>query len=85
MGVSISAANAQGLEGVAFIATREDGAAQRCFVAREALEDVEYALFESPQAMLEAFARHQAQVASAADQALAAPQRGDPVQLQSLL
>jgi len=85
MGVSISAATAQGLEGVGFIATRENDAAHRCFVTREALEDVEYALFDSPQAMLEAFLRHQEQVARAAEHAMAAPGAGDPLRLQSLL
>jgi hypothetical protein len=84
MGVNISDARAQGLEGVAFTGSL-DGVQRRFLAAREGLEDLEYTVLETPEAMMEAFQRQQAQVALVAAQAIDSGAAGDPVLLQSLL
>lgn len=91
-GISISNPAAQGMDGVSFTGTR-DGAQQAFLVAREALEDLEYTVFETPQAMLDAFSRHQQGVAEGAaramDSAARAPDSAAPggpaIVLQTLL
>lgn len=84
-GVIISNPQAQGLEGVAFTGA-QDGVERRFLALREGLEDLEYAMLESAEAMLSAFQRQQAQVALVAAQALrSAPPGDEPVVLQSLL
>ena len=83
-GVSIANARAEGLDGVVFTGTL-DGAERRFLVAREGLEDLEYTVLESAEALLDAFQRHAPQVALVAAQALQQGAGGDPVVLQSLL
>ena len=84
MGVSISDARAQGLEGVVFTGS-QDGVQRRFLAAREGLEDLEYNVLETAEALMEAFQRQQAQVALVAAKALQEGAPGDPVLLQSLL
>jgi hypothetical protein len=84
-GVSISDPQAQGLEGVSFSGAL-DGVERRFIAMREGLEDLEYAMLESAEAMLAAFQRQQAQVALVAARALQSAGPGDgPIVLQSLL
>lgn len=83
-GLTISNAQAQGLEGVSFTGTL--GGTDRAFlVPRESLEDLEYAMFETPEAMLEAFGRQHEPVAKAAAHALDSGAGGDRIVLQSLI
>lgn len=82
-GLTISGAAAQGLEGVSFTGTL-DGKVQEFLVPKESLEDVEYNVFETPEAMLEAFGRQHDAVAKAAAQALGAGGAGR-ITLQSLI
>lgn len=84
MGVNISDARAQGLEGVVFTGS-QDGVQRRFLATREGLEDLEYNVLETAEAMMEAFHRQQAQVALVAAKALQDGTAGDPVLLQSLL
>lgn len=83
--VSISDARAQGLEGVAFVAT-SGAVTQQFVVTRESLEDLEYAMLESADALLQAFKNQQQQVLAVVGKAL---QQGTasptPITLQSLL
>jgi hypothetical protein len=83
--VSISDARAQGLEGVAFVATA-GAVTQQFIVTRESLEDVEYAMLESAEALLQAFKNQQQQVLLVVGKVL---QQGTsspaPITLQSLL
>lgn len=83
-GVSISNPVAQGLEGVSFSGTL-DGVQQQFVVAREGLEDLEYTLLESPEAMLQAFHRQQAQVALVAAKAMREGPKKPTITLLSLL
>lgn len=72
-------------DGVEFTATR-DGVVQRFLAHREALQDLDYSFFETDEALLKAFRRHEGQVANVAGKALNEGKRGDhPVVLQSLL
>jgi hypothetical protein len=83
--VSISDAKAQGLEGVSFVAFA-NGAQQAFLVSREGLEDLEYNLFETAEAMMEAFHRQQAQIELVVAKALhEGPSGGAPIVLHSLL
>jgi hypothetical protein len=83
--VSISGARAQGLDGVCFTASA-DGAQQEFMVTRESLEDLEYTMLESAQAMLQAFERQRAQIGLVAAKAMQEGPPGRPVvTLQSLL
>lgn len=83
--VSITDARAQGLEGVAFVAT-SGTVTQQFVVTRESLEDLEYAMLESADALLQAFKNQQQQVLAVVGKAL---QQGTtsatPITLQSLL
>lgn len=83
-GVSISNPVAN-LDGVEFTATR-DGVEQRFLAHREGLQDLDYSVFETADACLKAFNRHQGQVANIAGKAMDAGRRdGQTVVLQSLL
>jgi hypothetical protein len=83
--VSISDARAQGLEGVAFVATA-GGVSQQFIVTRESLEDLEYAMLESAEALLQAFKNQQQQVLAVVAKALQQGPTGPaPITLQSLL
>jgi hypothetical protein len=83
--VSISTPVAQRLDGVEFTGTRA-GVAQRFMVHREGLEDLEYNVFETPEALLQAFDRHKTHIAEVAARALDAGQGGSgTLVLQSLL
>ena len=83
--VSISDAKAQGLEGVSFRASAH-GANQEFLVSREGLEDLEYNLFETAEAMMEAFHRQQEQIALVVAKALHEGAGGQPtIVLHSLL
>ena len=83
--VSISNPVAQRLVGVEFTGTR-GGAAQRFMVHREGLEDLEYNVFETTEALMEAFDRHKSHIAEVAAKALDAGQGGNgTLVLQSLL
>jgi hypothetical protein len=83
-GLTLSNAAAKGLEGVSFVGTR-DGAAHEFLLPRESLEDLVYAMFETPEAMLEAFGQQQEAIAKAAAQALDGGASGAPIVLQSLI
>lgn len=82
-GMTLSNASAQGLDGVVFTGTL-GGKTQEFLVPKESLEDVEYNMFETPEAMLEAFGRQQEAVAKAAEQAMGAS-GGARITLQSLI
>lgn len=83
-GVSISDPVAT-QDGVEFTATR-NGVAQRFLAHREALQDLDYSFFETEEALLKAFHRHEGQVARIAGHALDEGRRGNQaVVLQSLL
>jgi hypothetical protein len=84
MGAVITNPQAQGLEGVRFTASA-GGAQQEFVAAREGLEDLAYEMLETEDALLAAFAKHQDQVAAAAEKALQQPAQGAPRVLQSLL
>ena len=81
--ITISGPMAQGLDGVAFTAMR-DGVAHSCMVSREVLEDAEYNMYETPQAMLEAFDRLRQRVAEEAARALDAGATGT-VRIETLV
>ena len=84
-GVSISNPVAQRLDGVEFTGTRA-GVSQRFMVHREGLEDLEYNVFESTEALLQAFDRQKTHIAEVAAKALDAGQGGSGIfVLQSLL
>jgi len=83
-GVSISnpVANADGVE---FTATR-GGVEQRFLAHREGLQDLDYSIFDTAQALMNAFERHQGQIANIAGKAMDGGRRdGQTVVLQSLL
>lgn len=83
-GVNISNPVAS-LEGVEFTATR-GGVTQQFMVHREGLQDLDYSVFETAQALLNAFERHQGQIAKVAGRALDEGRGGaQMVILQSLL
>lgn len=83
--VSISDPVAQRLDGVEFTGTRA-GVTQRFMVHREGLEDLEYNVFETSEALMEAFNRHKPHIAEVAAKALDAGQGGNgTLVLQSLL
>jgi hypothetical protein len=83
-GVSISNPVAN-LDGVEFTATRGK-VAQKFLAHREGLQDVDYSVFETTEALLKAFQRHQGQIANIAGKALDAGRLGNQtVVLQSLL
>ena len=82
-GVSISNPVVK-LDGVEFTATRGD-VEQRFLAHREGLQDLDYSVFETADALLKAFNRHQGQIAKVAGNALDAGGRGHTVVLQSLL
>jgi len=83
--VSISNPVAQRLKGVEFTGTRA-GVTQRFMVHREGLEDLEYNVFETTEALLQAFDRHKTHIAAVAAKALDAGQGGSgTLVLQSLL
>ncbi len=68
--VSLSISNpVASLDGVEFVGTR-GGAEQKFVVYRDGLEDLEYKLFETDEAMLEAFSRHRSHIAEVAAKAL---------------
>lgn len=73
------------LDGVEFTGAQA-GVEQKFLVYRDALEDLEYQLFETDEAMMQAFARHRAHIAEVAAKALRDGKGGGkPVLLQSLL
>lgn len=82
--ISISTPEARGLDGVAFTGTRA-GTAHSFMVPREALEDVEYNMFDTAEAMLEAFGRQRARVAEEAAKALDGGRTGAPIVIDSLV
>lgn len=83
--VSISDPVAQRLDGVEFTGTRA-GTTRRFMVHREGLEDLDYNLFETTEALMAAFDRHKHHIAEAAGKALDAGQGGSgTLILQSLL
>lgn len=82
--LTVSNAAAKGLDGVSFVGTR-DGKAHEFMVPRESLEDLVYAMFETPEAMLEAFGQQHEAVARAAVQALDGGAGGSPIVLQTLI
>ncbi len=83
--VSISNPVAQRLEGVEFTGTRA-GVTQRFMVHREGLEDLEYNVFETSEALLQAFDRHKTHIAEVAARALDGGRGGSgTLVLQSLL
>ncbi|HSI53228.1 MAG: DUF1488 family protein [Ramlibacter sp.] len=57
------------LDGVEFTGTR-DGVEQKFIVYRDGLEDIEYKLFETDEAMMEAFTKHRLHIAEVAAKAL---------------
>jgi hypothetical protein len=74
-----------GLDGVEFTGT-QDGLAQKFLVYRDALEDLEYQLFETDEALMQAFSRHRGHIAEVAAKALDEGKGGGKtVLLQSLL
>lgn len=83
-GVSISNPVAKE-DGVEFTASR-GGVQQRFLAHREALQDLDYSVFDTSEALMKAFDRHQGQIAKIAGNAM---QQGGPegktVVLQSLL
>lgn len=84
-GIQISNPTAQGLDGVAFTGVSATASGQ-FLVTREALEDLEYTMFDNEAAMLEAFVRHQPGVAEGAARALETATAGaTTIVLQSLL
>jgi hypothetical protein len=83
--ISISNAKAQGLDGVSFVATA-GGVEQQFLVAREGREDLEDSMFDTAEAMLEAFHRQLEQISLVAAKALHEGPAGRPtIVLQSLL
>lgn len=73
------------LDGVEFTGVH-GGVEQKFLVYRDALEDLEYQLFETDEAMMQAFARHRAHIAEVAAKALSDGKGGGKtVLLQSLL
>jgi hypothetical protein len=74
-----------GLDGVEF--TGADGGVEQKFVVyRDALEDLEYQLFETDEALMQAFTRHRIHIAEVAANAIAEGKGGGkPVLLQTLL
>jgi hypothetical protein len=83
--VSISNPVALKLEGVEFTGTRA-GAEQRFLVPRDGIEDLDYNMLETAEAMLEAFERHKDHIAQVAAKALDSGQGGSgTLVLQSLL
>jgi hypothetical protein len=72
-------------DGVEFTATR--GAAEQRFLAhREGLQDLDYSVFETAEALLKAFSRHLGQIANIAGKTMDHGTReGQTVVLQSLL
>jgi hypothetical protein len=72
-------------DGVEFTASR--GEVEQKFLApREGLQDLDYSVFETAEALLKAFNRHQGQIANIAGKALDEGRRGgQTVVLQSLL
>lgn len=84
-GVSITSPVAQSLDGVEFTGTRA-GVTQKFMVHREGLEDLDYNVFETSDALLQAFERHKDHIADVAGKALDAGQGGNgTLVLQSLL
>jgi hypothetical protein len=83
-GVSISKPVVK-MDGVEFTATR--GGVQQKFLAhREGLQDLDYSIFDTAEALLKAFNRHQGQVANIAGKALdQGGASGEIVVLHSLL
>jgi hypothetical protein len=83
---SLSISNAvAGLDGVEFTGTL-DGVEQKFVLYRDGLEDLEYQLFETDEALLQAFAKHRLHIAEVATKALGEGKGGaQPVVLQSLL
>jgi hypothetical protein len=83
---SLSISNpAVALDGVEFTGV-QGGAEQRFLVYRDALEDLEYQLFETDEALMQAFARHRAHIAEVAAKALSEGKGGaKTVLLQTLL
>ena len=72
------------LDGVEFVGTR-NGVPQKFVLYRDGLEDLEYKLFETDEALLQAFSRHRVHIAQVASKALDEGQGGaGPVVLQSL-
>jgi hypothetical protein len=73
------------LDGVEFTGVQA-GVEQKFLVYRDALEDLEYQLFETDEALMQAFARHRAHIAEVAAKALSDGRGGGKtVLLQSLL
>lgn len=83
-GVSISNPVAN-VDGVEFTATR-GSVAQKFMAHREGLQDLDYSVFETAEALLKAFERHRGQIANIAGKALDKGRSGaEVVILQSLL
>ena len=83
---SLSISNAvSGLDGIEFTGTA--GALQQRFVLyRDGLEDLEYQLFETDEALMQAFLRHKLHIAKVAAKALDEGKAGPRmIVLQSLL
>jgi len=73
------------LDGVEFTGA-QGGIEQKFLVYRDALEDLEYQLFETDEALMQAFARHRGHIAQVAAKALGEGKGGGKtVLLQSLL
>lgn len=74
-----------GLDGVEFVGAH-GGVEQKFILYRDALEDLEYQLFETDEALMQAFTRHRLHIAEVAANAIGQA-RGDdkPVLLQTLL
>jgi hypothetical protein len=83
---SLSISNpAVGLDGVEFTGV-QGGVEQKFLVYRDALEDLEYQLFETDEALMQAFVRHRAHIAEVAAKALSEGKGGaKTVLLQTLL
>lgn len=73
------------LDGVEFIGAHR-GIEQKFIVYRDALEDLEYQLFETDEALMQAFTRHRLHIAEVAANAIGQGKGdGRPVLLQTLL
>lgn len=73
------------LDGVEFTGAH-GGVEQKFIVYRDALEDLEYQLFETDEALMEAFTRHRLHIAEVAANAIGQSKGdGKPVLLQTLL
>jgi hypothetical protein len=73
------------IDGIEFTGA-QGGVEQKFLVYRDALEDLEYQLFENDEALMQAFSRHRAHIAEVAAKALGEGKGGGKtILLQSLL